>query len=186
MKAAEPTRYSDTSIGDPNPALGATVRPVKKLVLLVVLVVLAKIAADHGFYHRMGDLGYRDADGRLWFCGRKAHRLETEAGMVPAVPVEGIYNEHPDVLRTALVGVGPRGAERPVLCVELEAGKTWSTALAEELATLAEGTRWASVAPTLVHHPGFPTDARHNSKIRREDLKVWAEGRFGTQLQRAS
>jgi acyl-CoA synthetase (AMP-forming)/AMP-acid ligase II len=146
----------------------------------------AKIALADRILHRMGDLGYLDDQGRLWFCGRKAHRLETETGMVPAVPVEGIYNEHPDVLRTALVGVGPRGAERPVLCVELEAGKTWSTALSEELATLAEGTRWASVAPTLVHHPGFPTDARHNSKIRREDLKVWAEGRFGTQLQRAS
>ena len=28
------------------------------------------------FYHRMGDLGYRDDQGRLWFCGRKSHRVD--------------------------------------------------------------------------------------------------------------
>ena len=30
-----------------------------------------------GFYHRMGDLGYLDEQGRLWFCGRKSHRVVT-------------------------------------------------------------------------------------------------------------
>lgn len=146
----------------------------------------AKIQLDGRTLHRMGDLGYLDEQGRLWFCGRKAHRLETTAGMVPAVPVEGVFNEHPDVLRTALVGVGPRGAETAVLCVELEAGRAWSDALADELSKLPMGTRWEGVVQTIVQHPGFPTDARHNSKIRREDLKVWAEARFGNQLQRAS
>ena len=27
--------------------------------------------------HRMGDLGRFDAEGRLWFCGRKSHRVRT-------------------------------------------------------------------------------------------------------------
>src|SRR5690606_39338033 len=36
----------------------------------------AKILAGDGtFFHRMGDVGYLDASGRLWFCGRKAHRV---------------------------------------------------------------------------------------------------------------
>ncbi|TNE86185.1 MAG: peptide synthase [Deltaproteobacteria bacterium] len=146
----------------------------------------AKIRAGDRVLHRMGDLGYLDRHGRLWFCGRKAHRIETGSRMIPAVPVEGIYNEHPKVLRTALVGVGARGSETPILCVELEKGEKWTEDLGDELAVMAVGTRWEGVVSHIVHHPGFPTDARHNSKIRREDLKVWAEQKFGTSLQRAS
>lgn len=129
--------------------------------------------------HRMGDLGYLDDQGRLWFCGRKAHRLETADGMVPAVPVEGVFNEHPRVFRTALVGVGPTGAEIPVLCVELEPGAEWSETIEDQLRTLASGTRHAGLVRRFLAHPSFPVDARHNSKIRREHLKTWAEQKCG-------
>ncbi|MGR3218999.1 MAG: fatty acid CoA ligase family protein, partial [Candidatus Anammoxibacter sp.] len=38
---------------------------------------LAKIPCESSgeFYHRMGDVGYIDDKGRLWFCGRKSHRV---------------------------------------------------------------------------------------------------------------
>lgn len=133
----------------------------------------AKIHKGDAILHRMGDLGYLDEQGRLWFCGRKAHRLETADGVVPAVPVEGIFNEHPAVFRCALVGLGELGAERPVLLVELEQGHTWTTDLAGELEALASGTRWEGLVASFLPHPGFPVDARHNSKIRRGDLKAW-------------
>lgn len=139
----------------------------------------AKVRLGDEILHRMGDLAYRDADGRLWFCGRKKHRLQTAGGMVPAVPPEGVFNEHPEVLRTALVGVGEPGEEVPVLCVELEAGASWSERLERELLALADGTRWEGVVQRVLRHDGFPVDARHNSKIRREDLKVWATHRLG-------
>ena len=139
----------------------------------------SKIADGDRIRHRMGDLGYLDEQGRLWFCGRKAHRLETATGMVPAVPVEGVFNEHPDVFRTALVGVGRRGMEVPVLCVELEPGAHWSEDLLEELQQRARGTRWQDTVVRFLHHEAFPTDARHNSKIRREDLKQWATRQAG-------
>lgn len=144
--------------------------------------VAAKIRDGDRVLHRMGDLGYLDDAGRLWFCGRKAHRLETTRGTVPAVPVEGVYNEHPDVFRTALVGVGERGREIGVLCVEMEPGKAFTAEVEAALRELEEGTRWAGVVARFLPHPGFPTDARHNSKIRREDLRAWAEGRVGDTL----
>jgi acyl-coenzyme A synthetase/AMP-(fatty) acid ligase len=123
----------------------------------------------------MGDLGYFDEKGRLWFCGRKAHRLETVHGLVPAVPVEGIFNDHPKVFRTALVGVGVRGQENPVLCVQPKKGvSSWKDEDVAELLQRAAGTRWEGVVAAVMVHKNFPTDARHNSKIRREDLKVWA------------
>jgi acyl-coenzyme A synthetase/AMP-(fatty) acid ligase len=133
----------------------------------------------------MGDLGYLDTDGRLWFCGRKAHRLQTRDGLVPAVPVEGIFNEHPDVFRTALVGVGTFGTQTPILCVELEPGRAWSETLPRELDSLAQDTPYAGIVRRFLHHPGFPTDARHNSKIRREDLAPWAS-RMCLDLQEGS
>ena len=74
-----------------------------------------------GFWHRMGDLGRRDEQGRLWFLGRKAHRVQTPSGTLFTIPCEGVFNIHPKVARTALVGVGPAGLSRPVLCVEPKA-----------------------------------------------------------------
>lgn len=129
---------------------------------------------DGAILHRMGDLGYRDGEGRFWFCGRKAHRLETATGLIPNVPVEGVFNEHPAVLRSAVVGVGPRGQQVPVLCVELRPGQVWNDTLSASILALADGTRWAKVVSRALPHPGFPMDARHNSKIRNEDLTVWA------------
>ncbi len=139
---------------------------------------LAKIRQGGRILHRMGDIGYLDAAGRLWFCGRKSHRIETPTGLVPAVPVENIVNEHPAVFRSALVGLGARGHEVPVLLVELEDGHAWSEDLADELRARLEGTRWEGVVTAMEPYQGFPVDPRHNSKIRREDLKAWAETRF--------
>jgi len=146
----------------------------------------AKIRDGDGFRHRMGDLGYRDAMGRLWFCGRKAHRLQTAKGMVAAVPVEGVFNEHPDVFRTALVGVGASGNETPVLCVEMEPGRSWSADVEAKLVRLAADTPYVDLIRRFLHHPSFPTDARHNSKIRREDLKRWAAARCTDLIDQAA
>ncbi len=81
---------------------------------------LAKINDGATVRHRMGDLGYFDDRGRLWFCGRKTQRVQTEEGTLYTVPCESVFNTHPEVFRTALVGVGEAGEQVPVLCVELE------------------------------------------------------------------
>lgn len=147
---------------------------------------LAKIACeDGGCYHRMGDVGYLDEDGRLWFCGRKAHRLETAKGLLMPVGIENVFNPHPRVHRTALVGVGPRGAERPVLVVEAAAGeqphgRRAREAFAAELRAFAteRAPEAAGVVEEILFHPAFPVDVRHNAKIGREELKTWAEERL--------
>ncbi len=72
---------------------------------------LAKIAdpARNRFFHRMGDVGYLDDQGRLWFCGRKSHRVILAGETLFTIPCEAIFNTHPAVARTALVGVNRRG-----------------------------------------------------------------------------
>lgn len=137
----------------------------------------SKIRRGERVLHRTGDLGVLDARGRLWFHGRKAHRLETAEGVLPSVPLEAVYDEHPDVFRTALVGIGPRGREIPVVCVEMEPGRRFGPDVEAALRQLEAGTPWAGRVRRFLPHPGLPTDARHNSKIRREDLVPWVEAR---------
>lgn len=140
---------------------------------------LSKIADGGGFWHRMGDLGYRDARGRLWFCGRKSQRVTTAGGPMFTIPCEGVFNAHPLVRRSALVGIGPQGRQEPVLCVELEPKRGLDeTAIKEGLLEL--GRRWTHTRGirTILFHPSFPVDTRHNAKIFREKLALWAQERL--------
>ncbi len=126
--------------------------------------------------HRMGDLGWLDGEGRLWFCGRKTQRVVTVESTLCTEQVEPIFNTHPDVRRTALVGLGKQGAQVPVLCVELRKGiarDAWPR-IEEELRHLADGFVHAAKVDAFLPHPGFPVDIRHNAKIGREKLAMWA------------
>ena len=128
--------------------------------------------------HRMGDLGWFDGDGRLWFCGRKSQRVVVDAVTTLCTEqVEPVFNTHPDVARTALVGVGPKAAQRPVLCVELAAGvegRVWPR-IEGELRHLANGLVHTAKVDTFLRYPKpFPVDIRHNAKIGREKLAAWA------------
>jgi len=134
----------------------------------------AKIGDGKGFWHRMGDLGYFDDQGRLWFCGRKAHRVRTEKGVHYTICVEGVFNAHPKVKRTALVGVGLN----PVLCVELEPGAAPTDELKNEILNLSGRPAFTQDIKDLLFHPSFPVDTRHNAKINREALAVWAASRL--------
>jgi len=128
--------------------------------------------------HRMGDLGWFDAEGRLWFCGRKSQRVVVDATTTLCTEqVEPVFNTHPEVRRTALVGVGMRGAQRPVLCVELEPGvdRRHRARIAGELRHLGEGFVHTAKVGAFLFHPKFPVDIRHNAKIGREQLARWAE-----------
>lgn len=126
------------------------------------------------FWHRMGDVGYLDDQGRLWFCGRKAHRVITAGGEMYTIPCEAIFNEHPEVKRTALVGIGKEGEQKPVLIAELEKGSKPADKIATELKALAQENELTKTIETFLFHPSFPVDIRHNAKIFREKLAVWA------------
>ncbi|MFO0890461.1 MAG: fatty acid CoA ligase family protein [Isosphaeraceae bacterium] len=128
------------------------------------------------FFHRMGDLGYRDGQGRLWFCGRKSHRVELGDATLYTICCERVFDVHPDVARTALVGVPSPGGTRPVLCVEpvrrLSAARREE--VRRELMQLGAEFPHTRRIETMLFHPAFPVDIRHNSKIFREKLAIWA------------
>jgi acyl-CoA synthetase (AMP-forming)/AMP-acid ligase II len=136
---------------------------------------LSKIQHEDGIIHRMGDVGYFDDEGRLWYCGRKSHRVVTKDDVLFTEQIEGIFNIHPLVYRTALVGVD--GV--PVLWVEPKT-RLWKSpknsvasirdTIKRELLELAKDHPQASKIKDFLFMKKFPTDVRHNSKIIREEL----------------
>jgi olefin beta-lactone synthetase len=144
--------------------------------------MLAKIVdpEGRGIHHRMGDAGYFDSQGRIWFCGRKSHRVVLEQETLFTIPCEAIFNTHPAVARTALVGVTRHGKVVPVICVELleRPSARKRRQIARELLERGAAyphTRWIQ---RVLFHPSFPVDIRHNAKIFREKLAVWASRRL--------
>lgn len=133
---------------------------------------LAKINDNDSFWHRMGDLGYKDSAGNFWFCGRKAHRVKLAGKELYSVQCESIFNKHLLVYRTALVGLG----DKAVLCVEVdkEAVRPNLKQIKKELLQWAAGNELTKDIHTILFHPSFPVDIRHNAKIFREKLAIWA------------
>ncbi len=145
---------------------------------------LHKIRDGNAVWHRMGDLGYLDQQDRFWFCGRKSHRLETEDGPMYTVPCEAIFNRHERVYRSALVGVGPRGKQRPVVIVEpwpdrRPTDRAGRNELLDELMDIAQSHPLTRGIRDILIHSSLPVDIRHNAKIFREELAVWATTRIG-------
>ncbi len=137
---------------------------------------LGKIADGDTKRHRMGDLGYTDDQGRIWVCGRKSHRVVTSSGTKFTLQCEAVFNSHPAVFRTALVGVGESDTKEPVLCVELLKGQKSASqeTIQTELLALGAQQEHTQDIKTILFHPKFPVDIRHNSKIFREKLATWA------------
>jgi len=142
--------------------------------------------ASLGRLHRMGDCGYLDAAGRLWFCGRVVERVQTasgdERGRLGAAtlytePCEQVFRAHPQVARCALIGLGPAGSQTPALVVQARAAKATKArhaVLARELRGLALAHEHTAKIERFYFHPDFPVDVRHNAKIHRLTLARWA------------
>lgn len=131
-------------------------------------------------WHRMGDLGRIDREGRLWFYGRKSHRVQTKEKTYFTIPVEAVFNRHPEVSRTALVGVKRRKGSDivPVICIEPLKNKKRRIYLQEELRSLASEQSMTGDIKYFLFHRKFPVDPRHNAKIFREKLTMWANNKL--------
>ena len=133
-------------------------------------------------WHRMGDMGYLDGSGQLYFCGRRIHMVVTPERVFHSVPVENVFNRHPEVSRTALIGVDGVSAvvvEPRSRLLDLAARHR----LAGELRTLGAADLVTSPIKRFYFHPSFPVDARHNAKIFRDRLSVWAATQMAIEIE---
>ena len=138
---------------------------------------LSKIQTEDGFYHRMGDLGYMDDKGRLWFCGRKSHRVVTKKETLFTDCCEGVFNTHPAVFRSALVGIKKQDDVIPVICIEIDERHLQEdlSMIKQQLLDLASRNDVTKAISHVMFHRRFPVDIRHNAKINRESLSIWAQ-----------
>jgi acyl-CoA synthetase (AMP-forming)/AMP-acid ligase II len=143
---------------------------------------LAKIPdpGKHDIWHRMGDLGRIDKKGDLWFYGRKSQRVITIDGALFTIPSEAVFNHHPLVSRSALVGIpgNATGFKIPVICIELKPGNHPTKKITRELLESGAGNAETKGISHILFKKKFPVDPRHNAKIFREKLALWAEKRI--------
>ena len=146
---------------------------------------LHKIRDGESFWHRLGDVGYLDDQDRFWFCGRKSHRVVCPDRTMFTDPCEAIFNQHTAIYRSALVGVGPAGLKTPVIVVE-PFQESWPhneasrRMLRDELLQLGAKNKLTENIRQVFFMRKLPTDIRHNSKIFREQVAVWASKRVPT------
>jgi acyl-coenzyme A synthetase/AMP-(fatty) acid ligase len=137
---------------------------------------LHKVADGDRVWHRMGDVGYLDDRDRFWFCGRKAHRVTMTDRTLFTIPCEAIFNAHPAVYRSALVGRGRRPNQQPVIFIEPQPDQMpQNTAQQDELRRelldlAARNPLTRRIQEIIIRDRPLPVDIRHNSKIFREQL----------------
>jgi len=135
----------------------------------------AKIIDGDTIWHRMGDCGFFDHQGLLWFSGRKVERVDTSTGTLFTEPCEQVFRQHPLVPRCALVGLGAPGHQVPALVVEsIVKNSSLAQNLAHELGRLARSQAHTASITTFFFYPKLPVDVRHNAKIHRLALAKWA------------
>jgi olefin beta-lactone synthetase len=140
-----------------------------------------KVLDAGAVWHRLGDAGYLDDRGRLWVCGRVGHRIDLPSGPLFPLLCEPIFDAHPRVRRSGLVGVRDGAGITPVICVELVDGATRGAdldTLREELVRLAATHPTTTAIRHVLFHSRLPVDPRHNSKIERPALARWATARL--------
>jgi acyl-coenzyme A synthetase/AMP-(fatty) acid ligase len=133
---------------------------------------LSKIEDGGFFWHRMGDMGWMDEDGFLWFCGRKVERVHTNEGVLETVCCEAIFNQLERVSRSALIDLGEGSVG---IVIEPEAEYYPKTHPEREsfkkiLRDCALGDPMTASIKEFFFRKQFPVDVRHNAKIHRLSL----------------
>lgn len=126
-----------------------------------------------GAWHRIGDAGYLDEQDRLWVVGRVSQRVRGERGPLFSLLCEPVFDAHPNVRRSGLVGVPDGASEKAVICVEAMPGVDTSP-LRDELLELASRHAVTRDVAEVLFIDRLPVDPRHNSKIERPKLARWA------------
>lgn len=130
----------------------------------------SKIKSMGQLWHRMGDMGYLDSKNRLWFLGRKTHLVPFQNDLLCPIAIEGIFNVHPAVKRSALV----RYHEAPGLVIERHDGSMKMTPeFLKELTELGKKNDKSRLIGDFWLAKTFPVDIRHNIKIDRQKLSAW-------------
>ena len=111
----------------------------------------------------------------------------TPQGPLYPIPIEAIFNQHPLIKRTALVGLGKVGNQIPAVVIErsdhfMSLTSESQKRFKQELMLLGEKFPHTKDINHFFLYDYFPVDVRHNIKIDRLKLKVWADAHLDKKL----
>ncbi|WP_299057233.1 alpha/beta fold hydrolase [uncultured Nocardioides sp.] len=135
-------------------------------------------SASYVGWHRTGDVGHLDDEGRLWVEGRLGHVVRTADGVVTPVGVEQRAESVPGVSAAAAVGVGPEGTQQLVVVVVPDGASSRRTGPRGPIGVrgadldLADAVRAAVGTPVaaVLAADRLPLDVRHSSKVDRSEV----------------
>src|SRR5690606_24199837 len=120
-------------------------------------------------------LGYLDESGNLYYCGRASDLVRCKGRLFHTIPLEELFNQHPKVYRSAIIPWQDEVAVivEPHPCF-------WPEGLVveefrQELKELAKQSPLTEPIEQIFFHRSLPVDGRHNAKICREQLALWAK-----------
>ena len=138
----------------------------------------SKLTIDGKLWHKVGDVGTIDEEGRIWFWGRKNHVIQLGQTKLYPVPCQTVFNQHEKIKRTALIGPSIDGRIVPSIVIELHDGSTKLTeSLLEDLLAIRDSFEHTKLIERFFVKKSFPVDVRHNIKIDNLALCEWAENR---------
>ncbi|SDX18256.1 Acyl-CoA synthetase (AMP-forming)/AMP-acid ligase II [Ruegeria halocynthiae] len=116
-----------------------------------------KITEGRIIWHRTGDAGALDDDGRLWLWGRIGSEIEVDKGLLFPFAIEAAAQQWPGIDRCALIN----STAGPALCVQgsLDHFEDWKKS------ALGFGV------PNVISIERIPMDKRHASKVDRAKLE---------------
>jgi olefin beta-lactone synthetase len=184
-------KVSDEPISDWDESLVLATGEIGEIVVKGVIVTAeyfdrpdanekAKIREGRYVWHRMGDIGYFDEEGYLWFCGRKVDRVQLAEHELYTDCCENVFNVHSDVKRSALIPfVDLEGVSAAAIVIQPKSNfsikdEEEKKRLTKEILTIAEGNWVTKKIKHVLIKESFPVDVRHNAKIKRDILTVWA------------
>jgi len=137
---------------------------------------LSKIKDGNILWHRMGDVGFIDEVGMLWFCGRAKHVVDLNGKKYYPSQVESIYNQHPKIKRSALIeGVD----KKPAIVIErFDQKDVIEPMFLMDLKNLSQTNIHTKDIHEFHAMAIFPVDTRHNIKIDRTSLEQEIRGQM--------
>lgn len=138
----------------------------------------AKFYLHDKLFHRMGDMGYLDEEGRLWFLGRKVHIVTNAKGEIYyPMGIEPLFNRETNIFeRTALV----QDKEGASLMIVPSFGVSFNQAHQHAKEIIQKRS-------LLIDHiypiKAIKVDTRHNIKIDRTYYGQFIQGPKGDKLR---
>ena len=132
-------------------------------------------------WHRTGDIGRLDAEGRLRIEGRLAHVITTAQGPLGPVSIEQLVEAElaGEGFQAAAVGIGPTGVQVIAVVLAPATGKARSRKRGKiRLASADLTDRVRTVMPmtaAVLWRDAMPVDIRHGAKVNRAQLASEAE-----------